>query len=329
VSKNLRIAAPIVQHPVSRRFGLAALMFGAGLLLPACSRQRNDADQANRATAMPADSAKVTTAAPAASDPGVNAQIAAKRRTLVAEAVSALQETGTALELLAQGKSDDAIGALSRATGKLDIVLAADPRLALAPVDVRVATHDVIATPDAVKALRDRATVALAEGRLQDARRLITDLASEHVISVTSIPLATYPDAIKQAAALIHAGKPADAAATLEAALATLVIEDTIIPLPLARAEASLDLARPLAEKPQRTPAENDRLQGLLAAARMQIELAQALGYATKADLAALSDELKTIESKTRGKGAGKGLFDRIKALFQKANRQANVRTGS
>ena len=37
---------------------------------------------------------------------------------------------------------------------------------------------------------------------------MIADLASEHVISVTNIPLATYPAAIKQAAALIHANKP-------------------------------------------------------------------------------------------------------------------------
>ena len=153
---------------------------------------------------------------------------------------------------------------------------------------------------------------------------MIGDLASEHVISVTNIPLATYPAAIKQAAALLHANKPAEAATVLETALSTLVVEDTVIPLPLVRAEALLDSSRPLAEKPQRTAEENDRLRRLLDAARLQIELAQALGYATKDDLEALSDELKTIQRKTEGQGFGTGLFDRIKELFAKTRSDAS-----
>ena len=147
---------------------------------------------------------------------------------------------------------------------------------------------------------------------------MIGDLASEHVISVTNIPLATYPAAIKQAAALLHANKPAEAATVLEAALSTLVVQDTVIPLPLVRAEALLDSSRPLAENPQRTAEENDQLRRLLDAARLQIELAKALGYATKDDLEALSDELKTIQRKTEGQGFGTGLFDRTKELFAK-----------
>ena len=158
---------------------------------------------------------------------------------------------------------------------------------------------------------------------------MIAELASEHVISVTNIPLATYPLALKQAAALIHAGRTGEAVATLETALGTLVIERTIIPLPLLRAEALLDEARPLAEKPQRSAAENDRLRRLLAAARRQIELARALGYATSKDTDALFDELTTIERRTEGQGSGAGLFDRIKALFARANRESNKAAGA
>jgi hypothetical protein len=136
--------------------------------------------------------------------------------------------------------------------------------------------------------------------------------------------LATYPAAIKQAAALIHANKPAEAATVLETALSTLVVEETVIPLPLVRAEALLDSARPLAEKPQRAAEENDRLRRLLDAARLQIELAQALGYATRDDLEALSNELKTIQRKTEGEGFATGLFDRIKPLLAKARSDAS-----
>ena len=312
------------QEQISSRHRFAFLALGMSVLLAACQREDDNADvQANIAAEKPAESVPVAQP-PTAADASVSSQIAAKRRTLVANAVSALQETEAALELLAAAKAADAIAALERATGKLDIVLAADPNLALAPVDVRATVHDVIAAPEAVTALRQRAEAALDDGRLQDARYMIADLASEHVISVTSIPLATYPGAIKQAAALIHANKPAEAAAVLETALSTMVVENTIIPLPLVRAESLLDTARPLAEKPQRTAGENDRLRRLLDAARVQIELAQALGYATKDDLEALSDELKTIRRKTEGQGFASGLFDRIKALFAKARSDAS-----
>ena len=311
------------QEQISSRHRFAFLALGMSVLLAACQREDDNADvQANIAAEKPAESVPVAQP-PTAADASVSSQIAAKRRTLVADAVSALQETEAALELLAAAKAADAIAALERATGKLDIVLAADPNLALAPVDVRATVHDVIAAPEAVTALRERAEAALDDGRLQDARHMIADLASEHVISVTSIPLATYPGAIKQAAALIHANKPAEAAAVLETALSTMVVENTIIPLPLVRAESLLDTARPLAEKPQRTAGENDRLRRLLDAARLQIELAQALGYATKDDLEALSDELKTIRRKTEGQGFATGLFDRIKRLFEKAKSDA------
>ena len=311
------------QLRASSRDRLAFVALALSVLLSACQRE---GDAGNTQTNLPAGTpAEPGPAAqpPAAVDASVSSQIAAKRRTLVADAVSAIQETKAALQLLAAGKSDDAIAALERATGKLDIILAADPNLALAPVDVRATVHDVIAAPETVTALRQRAEAALDEGRLQDARHMIGDLASEHVISVTNIPLATYPAAIKQAAALIHANRPAEAATVLETALSTLVVEDTVIPLPLVRAEALLDSSRPLAEKSQRTDGENDKLRRLLDAARLQIDLARALGYATKDDVEALSDELEIIRRKTEGQGYATGLFDRLKQLFEKAMRDA------
>lgn len=302
------------------RLGIGVALIGLGLLAPGCSPGGN---AENGTAAVSAAAVPRPAATPA--DTGVSSQLADRRRTLIAEAVSALQESYTALDLLSAGRPDDAVQALARATGKLEVVLTADPGLALAPVDVRVTTHDVIATPADVKRLRDLAEAALNDGRVQDARRLIAGLASESVISTANIPLARYPAAIKQAAARILAGSAAEGRAMLETALATLVVEDIIVPLPLARAEASLGLAQPLAEKAQRSAAETARLQHLLADARLQIDLAKALGYATKRDIDALSDALNAIKAKTEGDGSGKGLFDRIKALFSAANHQANA----
>ena len=310
-----------------RGYRLRMLALGMGLLLASCSR---DADQAGQpggsnATTAPTVLPNANKQVAPAPSGDFSSQLAAKRKSLIAEAASALQETLAALDLLAGNDPSGAVEALARATGKLEIVLAADPQLALAPVDVGITTHDVVATPEAVSALRKRAEAALDDGRLQDARHLIADLASEHVISVTSLPLATYPAAIKQAAALIHDGKTAEAAATLEAALSTLVVEETVIPLPLARAEALLARAQPLSEKSQRSADERRQLQRLLADARRQLDLARVLGYATKRDLDPLFDALKAIERNAEGKESGKGLFNRLRELFDAANRNGNA----
>lgn len=299
---------------------------GFSLLLAACSRGSEPTNGRENAAAP---SAPAATAPALPADASVQARIAEKRRALIADAVAALEDTNRALALIANGKANDALAALTQAIGKLDVVLATAPDLALAPVGVEVSTHDVIATAEAVKEIRDRAAKALDDDRVQEARHLIAGLASEHVIRVTNIPLATYPAALKQAAASIHAGNAARAAAELEAALTTLVVEDIIIPLPLARAEALLDEALPLVENAQRSADQNRRLRALLAAARRQIELAKALGYGSKADLEAISDELNVIEKRTEGQGADSRLLDRIKQLFADSRQQQQQQQAS
>ena len=79
---------------------------------------------------------------------------------------------------------------MERATGKLDIILARDPKLDLAPAGVGVVTYDVQGGLDAVKQVRKQAQDLMDAGQLQEARRLLKNLASEAVISVTNIPLA-------------------------------------------------------------------------------------------------------------------------------------------
>ena len=96
-------------------------------------------------------------------------------------------------------------------------MLARNPSLALAPVDVSVVSYDVLGSVDAVNALRKSAEDALEDGRLQEARHLIDGLASETVVRVSNLPLATYPDAIKAAAVLVAQNKLDEAKAALEA----------------------------------------------------------------------------------------------------------------
>lgn len=283
------------------------------LVAPACSgAQSNAAVKQSKSTDAPSATARTTASKPMPAVP-------ADRGRMIAEAVSALQETERALGAIDRKERDKALEALARATGKLEILLARDPRLALAPVDVSVVTRDVIGDQRALDALRERAEEALEKGRLQEARRLIADLASETVLRVSNLPLATYPSALKAAAAQLERNQPDAAKATLHAALNTVVVQETIFPLPLHRAEVALAQAKRLAEKARRTQPENQHFASLLARAREEIKLGRALGYGAEGEMQELLTEVDQIESKTSGQKSGRGFFDRIDALFDKA----------
>ena len=75
------------------------------------------------------------------------------------------------LDALDQGKKDDALAALERVTGKLDLILARDPKLALAPVSVATVVRDLYANQDTVKAAIKEARSDLNDGKVQQAAR--------------------------------------------------------------------------------------------------------------------------------------------------------------
>jgi hypothetical protein len=155
----------------------------------------------------------------------------------------------------------------------------------------------------------------------------MSGLASETVLSVSSVPLATYPTALKSAAALLGEGKTQQAKAVLQTALNTIVVQDTVIPLPIARAEAAIGQAKGLAEKANRSEADSTSLHALLTTARSQLRLGQALGYATEKDMDDLLKAVDEIESQTTGQRHGIGLLDHISSLFHRA-KQASQESG-
>jgi hypothetical protein len=264
----------------------------------------------------------------AKSDPQSQSQTEQKRKTLLADATGAIQETQAALKHLDEGKTKEALAALERATGKLDVILARDPKLELAPAAVSVVTYDVQGGLDAVKAARQQAEELMADGRLQEARRLLKNLASETVISVTNIPLATYPDAIKSAVKLIDENKKDEAKRVLQTALNTQVVTDTIIPLPVVRAQDALKTAESLAEKKDRNKDENDRLKASIDQARAQLEFAQSLGYGTKKDFEKMYAQLTEIRDKTADNKFGTGWFAKIKASIEDFLKSSQPKNG-
>jgi hypothetical protein len=238
---------------------------------------------------------------------------AEKRAKITADAVAAVNETKKALKLLDEEKTDEALAALEQATGKLELILARAPELALAPVDVEIDSYDLLASLDTVKAVIHDAENYLEDGEIQKARPLVANLASEIVISTTSIPLATYPSAIKAVTPLIDEGKLDEAKAELQLALSTLVEVDEVIPLPVLRAEHLLQNAETLAENQERTVKDNEILASQLAEVKNQLKMAELLGYGSKKSFKPMYEQIKQIEEKTAGGKGGKGWFDKIK----------------
>jgi len=264
--------------------------------------------------AMHADPVLADVPTAAKTDTQTQEQTEEKRKTLMADATAALAETQGALKWLDAGKKKEALAALERATGKLDIILARDSTLTLAPAGVSVVTTDLQGGTEVAKQLRQQAQDLMSQGRLQEARHVLQSLASETVVTVANIPLATYPGAIKDAVKQIDANKIDAAKAILQTALNTQVLTETTIPLPVVFAGESLKQAEALAEKKDRTKEDNTRLKSFLDKAREHLEFAQALGYGTKKDFDKMYQQLGEIEDKTADNKSGVGFFAKLKA---------------
>jgi hypothetical protein len=250
-------------------------------------------------------------------DPAVSGEVerleAEKRRALLQDAQSAIDETRAALAALDQGDKQAALASLERATGKLDLLVARDPKMAFAPMGVTTAVLDLYAAPATVKAAVAQAKDDLASERVQHARHLVENLASEADIQVTSIPLGTYPAAIKAVAPLVDAGKVDAAKTALYAALNTLVVDIFVVPLPKVRAEAMIGAAGSLANKRNRNDDDKKKIRAFIEGTRLELQLAEALGYGTKDSYKPLYAQIDDIQKKTEGGDSAKGLFDKLR----------------
>ncbi len=241
-----------------------------------------------------------------------------KRETIIKEAVAALDQTRKAIEAIKKKDRQAALDALAMVAGKLDIVLARDPSLAAAPIDVQVETLDLYASVDAIKQAVKKAEDYLESQQVQQARHILGSLASEIDIVVTSIPLKSYSAAIKRVARLVDQEKYQPAMETLYEALSTLVVTRNIIPLPILRAEELLKKAEKLAQHQGRTEKQNRQLDRLLTDAGRQLKIAEVLGYGDKEQYKGFYDQIEGIRDKTSGGKFGKGFFDGLKKSLQK-----------
>lgn len=301
-----------MQRRPNRLFGLRTLttaLVSTGLIVCAPSRAASEFALSSK----PQPQSQASKAVQPQVDQQAAQAAAQKRKKLLAEATAALAQTQQALQALEDKKNEEALKALADVTGKLELIVARDPALALAPVSTAVVSYDLFASLDTVKVALAQARRDLADGEVQKARVLIDALASEVQIRTTNIPLATYPTAIKAITPLIDAGKIDEAKAQLQAALGTLVITTDVIALPKLRAQSLLKEAQTLTEKKDRSKEDDDKLARELQAAGEQLQMAQLLGYGKKSDYKPLYEQIDGIRKASAGGKSGVGWFDKIK----------------
>lgn len=238
------------------------------------------------------------------------------------DAVAAIQETRNAINAIAANNTSEALAAIERATGKINVLTARNPATALIPVGLEVVIIDAAPT-DTQRILE----IAIDASRAMDsmnfpaARVLLDELRSEIRVRTSHLPLATYPDALKEAASLLDQKRNQEASKVLLTALNTLVIVDRVVPIPLLAAREAIDQAQAQAQK------DRAAAQKLLETARGELLRAMALGYAGKdPEYKALNDQIASVEKQLKRNqditAILAGLKQKFAAFFKRQSEQ-------
>ena len=229
-------------------------------------------------------------------------------KTLDQEAISAIEETNKAVKAIAANKTDDALAALERATGKLNILLARNPATALIPVSLQVEVIDAAPRDSkAISRLAQDASKAVDARDFPMARILLYGLTSEIRVRTYNLPLVSYPVALTEAARLLDQKKTKEANDVLLTALNTLAAIDRVTPLPLVLARAAIDQARDQSQK------DKAMAQTLLETAKKELQRSKDLGYAGRdPEYEALNSDISNLEKQLKSNGDATSVFAKL-----------------
>ena len=283
------------------------------------------------APAFGAVDSRAPSAAQAEARPNIESQReqehAKAETSLDREAVAAIAETEKALAAVAKKDKKEALSAMERATGKLNILLARNQKTALIPVSFEVEVADnAPVDPKAIDGLADLTRSALKERHFGSARALLDTLRSEIRVRTYNLPLGTYPAALTTAARLMEDGKHAEATKVLAAALNTLVIVDKSTSIPLLEVEGALKHADEAAQKTDEK--EKAQASAHLAAAKVALSRGEALGQIDDKSGKDFRKQLDDVERKLKGKEATSSAFaklrEEIASIFRKQAQTEN-----
>ena len=230
------------------------------------------------------------------------------RVKLVQEALESLKFSAKAVDELNKNKIDEAKKSIELALGKLESILASEHTPKLLPIENQIVIKNFVGTSDDVKKVLAEVKTLLSLGKVQEAGELLISLQSEIDITTVSLPLVSYPDALKLASKYLIEKHPAKAKHVLEIALNTFAQEEQIIPIPLINSLELVAVASKIAKE--------DKEQALkhLALAKDDLKKAEALGYVSSSTTTykQLDELIEKTEKEIKGPNKAEKLFKEL-----------------
>ncbi|QOR61582.1 YfdX family protein [Sulfurovum sp. ST-21] len=230
------------------------------------------------------------------------------QKKLAAEAIESLKFAQRAVIDLEHKDAKKATEDLEKALGKLEVILAAKDAPKLLPVNNLIRVQEFVGTAKDVDITLKRVKKMLDDGKVQEARALMIPLVSEIDITVLSLPLASYPDALKLAAQYVHDNKPEKAKEVLYIALSTFTEVTEIVPIPLLESADLINAASRIAKE------DKERALKYLDAASDALDVAEKLGYVSESATTykMLHEKIKEVQKEIKGKNKAEKLFESL-----------------
>jgi len=227
---------------------------------------------------------------------------------LAAEAIESLKFAQQAVVALEHKDAKKATEDLEKALGKLEVILAAKDAPKLLPVNNLIRVQEFVGTAKDVDVILKKVKKMLDDGKVQEARALMIPLSSEIDITVVSLPLASYPDALKLAAQYVHDNKLEKAKEVLYIALSTFTEVTEIVPIPLLESADLINVALRIAKE------DKERALKYLDAASDALDVAEKLGYVSESATTykMLHEKIKEVQKEIKGKNKAEKLFESL-----------------
>ena len=243
-------------------------------------------------------------------------EIIKRRASIPTEALLVIGETHEFLKMMDEGKEKEAIDFGHKLIGQFEVLLTKNPSLSFIPVDATFKTNELVTDIETVRSIVDASKDAMDDGYYQAAAKLLGDLRSEVVIESYYLPASTYPDAIKVAVALLEDGKMDAAKLITQNVLGTIVVEETVMPLPILKAEQMIIEAAKIDAKNHDNA---DKVVNLLKNAHYQLLLAEEMGYGKHdKDYALLNTAIEDLQKSVNAKSDSGSSFDSLKIDIKK-----------
>ncbi len=225
------------------------------------------------------------------------------------EIIDALNATSFAIQSLQHNKIDEAKKQFKIATEKFDLALKNNPSLDIVPLDEQFAVSENLASIKTINHLLKESKEFLNQHQFNNVIAILSHLKDEVDIEIVSLPMKIFPIATKDALKALNKGNSKIAMIIMKKAYSTFIIENSVIPLPLLKAQDLINDASNLDKT------KKDEATKLLNEAEKELTRATLLGYTNKYSLEykGLVSSIDNIKKEIKGKNVVEKLYHKLK----------------